>query len=32
MPHIPTLEEVRKVMSKIPGSMAAEITASREER
>jgi predicted DNA-binding antitoxin AbrB/MazE fold protein len=32
MPHVPTLEEVRKVMSKIPGSMAAEIIASREER
>jgi predicted DNA-binding antitoxin AbrB/MazE fold protein len=32
MPHIPTLEEVRKAMSKIPGSMAAEIVASREER
>jgi predicted DNA-binding antitoxin AbrB/MazE fold protein len=32
MPRIPTLEEVRKVMSKIPGSMAAEIIASREER
>jgi predicted DNA-binding antitoxin AbrB/MazE fold protein len=32
MPRIPTLEEVRKAMSKIPGSMAAEIIASREER
>ncbi len=32
MPHIPTLEEVRKVMSKSPGSMAAEIIAWREER
>lgn len=32
MSHIPTLEEVRKAMSKIPGSMAAEIIAQREER
>jgi predicted DNA-binding antitoxin AbrB/MazE fold protein len=32
MPHIPTLEEVRKAISKIPGSLAAEIVASREER
>jgi hypothetical protein len=32
MSYIPTLEEVRKAMSKIPGSMAAEIVAQREER
>lgn len=32
MSHIPTIEEVRKAMSKIPGSMAAEIVAQREER
>lgn len=32
MSHIPTLDEVRKAMSKIPGSMAAEIVAEREER
>ncbi len=29
---IPTLEEVRAITSKIPGSMAADITADREER
>ena len=29
---VPTLEEVRAIMSKIPGSMAAEIIADREDR
>jgi len=30
--HVPTIEEVRQAMSKIPGSMAADIVAEREER
>lgn len=32
IPQIPTLGEVQKVMSKIPGFLAAEIVAEREER
>jgi len=31
MEHIPSLEEVRRIMSKIPGSMAEDIIAEREE-
>lgn len=30
--HIPTLEEVRNILSKIPGSLAADIIAEREDR
>ena len=29
---VPTLEEVREIMSKVPGSLAADIIADREER
>lgn len=29
---VPTLEEVRAIMAKIPGSLAADIIADREER
>ncbi|QDU18355.1 hypothetical protein [Urbifossiella limnaea] len=29
---VPTLEEVREIMSKIPGSLSADIIAEREER
>jgi len=31
MTHIPSIEEVREVMSKIPGSLAEDINAEREE-
>ncbi len=30
--HIPTLEEVRSILSKIPGSLAADIIAERADR
>lgn len=30
--HIPTLEEVRSILSKIPGSLAADIIDGREDR
>lgn len=30
--HIPTLEEVRGILSKIPGSLAADIVAGRDDR
>lgn len=29
---IPTLEEVREILSRIPGTLSADITADREER
>jgi predicted DNA-binding antitoxin AbrB/MazE fold protein len=32
MEHIPTLEEVRRILSKIPGSLSADIIAEREDR
>ena len=31
MPRIPSLEEVQKIMSKIPGSLAEDLAAEREE-
>jgi hypothetical protein len=31
MPHIPSLDEVQKIMSKIPGSLTEDFTAEREE-
>ncbi len=30
--HIPSLEEVRKILSKIPGSLSEDIRAEREDR
>jgi predicted DNA-binding antitoxin AbrB/MazE fold protein len=30
--QIPTLEDVRKILSKIPGSLSADIIAAREDR
>jgi predicted DNA-binding antitoxin AbrB/MazE fold protein len=30
--HVPTLEEVQRAMSKIPGSLTEDFTAEREER
>jgi predicted DNA-binding antitoxin AbrB/MazE fold protein len=30
--HIPSLEEVRGILSRIPGSLAADISAQREDR
>jgi hypothetical protein len=32
MEHVPTLEEVRRILSKIPGSLSADIIAEREDR
>jgi len=32
MDYIPTLEEVRRILSKIPGLLSEEIIAEREER
>ena len=31
MPHIPSLEEVQNIMSKIPGSLVEDFAAEREE-
>jgi predicted DNA-binding antitoxin AbrB/MazE fold protein len=31
MPHVPSLEEVQAIMSKIPGSLAEDFIAEREE-
>ena len=31
MPRIPSLEEVQQIMSKIPGSLAEDFAAEREE-
>jgi predicted DNA-binding antitoxin AbrB/MazE fold protein len=31
MPQIPSLEEVQRIMSKIPGSLAEDFAAEREE-
>jgi predicted DNA-binding antitoxin AbrB/MazE fold protein len=31
MPHIPSLDEVQKIMSKIPGSLTEDFAAEREE-
>jgi predicted DNA-binding antitoxin AbrB/MazE fold protein len=31
MQHVPSLEEVQQIMSKIPGSLAADFIAEREE-
>jgi predicted DNA-binding antitoxin AbrB/MazE fold protein len=31
MPHIPSLEEVQAIMSKIPGSLADDFAAERDE-
>jgi predicted DNA-binding antitoxin AbrB/MazE fold protein len=31
MPHIPSLEEVQQIMSKIPGSLVEDFVAEREE-
>ncbi len=30
--HIPSLEEVRSILSRIPGSLAADIGERREDR
>lgn len=30
--HIPSLEEVRSILSRIPGSLAADISDQREDR
>lgn len=32
MDYIPSLEEVRKILSKIPGSLSEDIRAEREDR
>ena len=32
MDYIPSLEEVRKILSKIPGSISADIKTEREDR
>ena len=32
MPHIPTLEEVQRALSKIPGSLTEDFSAEREDR
>lgn len=32
MEHVPTLEEVRRILSKVPGSLSADIIAEREDR
>jgi len=31
MPHIPSLEEVQKILSKIPGSLTEDFATEREE-
>jgi len=31
-PHVPTIEEVRSVLSKIPGSLVDDVIAEREDR
>jgi predicted DNA-binding antitoxin AbrB/MazE fold protein len=31
MPHTPSLEEVQKIMSKIPGSLVEDFASEREE-
>ena len=32
MQHVPTIEEVRRVLSKIPGSLVDDVLAEREDR
>lgn len=32
MQHVPTIEEVRRALSKIPGSLADDVIAEREDR
>jgi|HubBroStandDraft_6_1064221.scaffolds.fasta_scaffold1354951_1 predicted DNA-binding antitoxin AbrB/MazE fold protein len=32
MQHVPTIEEVRSILSKIPGSLADDVNAEREDR
>ncbi len=32
MQHVPTIEEVRSVLSKIPGSLVDDVVAEREDR